>query len=95
MVHRIFKEVYGGCLDRNFSGDPMWNVSGVTGAAPIWVEMMDFLHRDVSSIQRKALSGSFEENRVLPGRGNFQRGMVYRGTEPSFEVREQASSTQE
>jgi len=41
----------------NFSGEPMWNVSGVTGAAPIWTEMMDFLHRDVSSIKREAFSG--------------------------------------
>jgi penicillin-binding protein 1C len=41
----------------NFSGEPMWNVSGVTGAAPIWTEMMDFLHRDVSGNKREALSG--------------------------------------
>ena len=30
----------------NFSGEPMWNVSGVTGAAPIWIEMMNWLHRN-------------------------------------------------
>jgi penicillin-binding protein 1C len=28
----------------NFSGEPMWNVSGITGAAPVWVEVMDHLH---------------------------------------------------
>ena len=28
----------------NFSGEPMHDVSGVTGAAPIWREVMDFLH---------------------------------------------------
>ena len=28
----------------NFSGDPMHDVSGVTGAAPVWREIMDFLH---------------------------------------------------
>jgi penicillin-binding protein 1C len=28
----------------NFSGDPMWNVSGITGAAPVWVEIMNLLH---------------------------------------------------
>lgn len=27
----------------NLTGEPMWNVSGVTGAAPIWAAMMDFL----------------------------------------------------
>ncbi|MBI4345382.1 MAG: penicillin-binding protein 1C [Elusimicrobia bacterium] len=29
----------------NFDGSPMWNVSGVTGAAPLWAELMDRLHR--------------------------------------------------
>lgn len=28
----------------NFSGRPMWNVSGVTGAAPVWLEIMNRLH---------------------------------------------------
>jgi penicillin-binding protein 1C len=28
----------------NFSGAPMWDVSGVTGAAPIWREIVDHLH---------------------------------------------------
>ncbi len=29
----------------NFSGEPMRDVSGVTGAAPLWLEVMKFLHR--------------------------------------------------
>ena len=29
----------------NFSGEPMHDVSGVTGAAPVWREVMDFLHQ--------------------------------------------------
>lgn len=28
----------------NASGEPMWDVSGVTGAAPIWQEVMQYLH---------------------------------------------------
>ncbi len=28
----------------NFSGAPMWDVSGVTGAAPIWREIVEHLH---------------------------------------------------
>ena len=28
----------------NFSGQPMWNVSGIHGAAPIWLEIMNYLH---------------------------------------------------
>ncbi len=33
----------------NFSGAPMRDVSGVTGAAPVWLELMERLHRDVAS----------------------------------------------
>ena len=33
----------------NFSGRPMRDVSGVTGAAPIWMELMERLHRDAPS----------------------------------------------
>jgi len=29
----------------NASGEPMWDVSGVTGAAPVWRAVMDDLHR--------------------------------------------------
>jgi len=29
----------------NFSGEPMWDVSGVSGAAPVWQEVMNRLHR--------------------------------------------------
>ncbi len=33
----------------NFSGAPMHDVSGVSGAAPIWQEVMEALHRDLPS----------------------------------------------
>ena len=33
----------------NFSGEPMHNVSGMTGAAPVWLEIMNWLHRHSSS----------------------------------------------
>lgn len=33
----------------NFSGDPMWNVSGISGAAPIWHDLMGYLHRRTTS----------------------------------------------
>ena len=29
----------------NFDGQPMWDVSGVSGAAPVWRDLMDYLHR--------------------------------------------------
>ncbi|MBO9514717.1 MAG: penicillin-binding protein 1C [Variovorax sp.] len=33
----------------NASGAPMWDVSGTSGAAPVWAELMGFLHRGVPS----------------------------------------------
>jgi penicillin-binding protein 1C len=33
----------------NFNGQPMWNVSGMTGAAPIWRKVMLALHSDSNS----------------------------------------------
>lgn len=34
----------------NFSGEPMWDVSGVTGAAPVWRDIMEYLHRESASM---------------------------------------------
>jgi penicillin-binding protein 1C len=34
----------------NFDGEPMWNVSGMSGAAPVWLETMNFLHQNVPSL---------------------------------------------
>ncbi|NHZ89165.1 penicillin-binding protein 1C [Massilia sp. CCM 8733] len=33
----------------NFDGSPMWDVSGVTGAAPVWRDVMERLHRALPS----------------------------------------------
>ena len=33
----------------NFSGAAMWDVSGVSGAAPVWLDIMNYLHAGVSS----------------------------------------------
>lgn len=41
----------------NFSGASMWNVSGVTGAAPIWRDVIHYLHQSRASIQRKPPAG--------------------------------------
>ncbi|HKB82261.1 MAG TPA: penicillin-binding protein 1C, partial [Burkholderiales bacterium] len=35
----------------NFDGSPMHDVSGVTGAAPVWMELVDYLHRQSNSAQ--------------------------------------------
>lgn len=41
----------------NFSGEPMHEVSGVTGAAPVWREIMDFLHEGEAPPAPKAPKG--------------------------------------
>jgi penicillin-binding protein 1C len=67
----------------NFSGEPMWNVSGVTGAAPIWTEMMDFLHRDVSSVKREPLPGLVRKKiEFSQGVAATREEWFIRGTEP-------------
>jgi penicillin-binding protein 1C len=33
----------------NASGAPMWDVSGTSGAAPVWTEVMGYLHRNEAS----------------------------------------------
>ncbi len=45
-----FSEKYTvGVWAGNFSGAAMWNVSGVQGAAPVWQEVMNYLHRAETS----------------------------------------------
>jgi penicillin-binding protein 1C len=32
----------------NFSSESMWNVSGISGAAPVWLEVMNYLNRGIA-----------------------------------------------
>ncbi|MFC0694621.1 penicillin-binding protein 1C [Paraburkholderia humisilvae] len=41
----------------NADGTPMWDVSGVTGAAPIWAALVGYLHRRVASTPPTAPAG--------------------------------------
>ena len=41
----------------NASGAPMWDVSGTTGAAPIWLAVMNYLHRTQPSKPPKPPAG--------------------------------------
>jgi penicillin-binding protein 1C len=67
----------------NFSGEPMHNVSGVTGAAPVWVDVMAALHRETPSVAPAPPPG------VVAARVTFaadvepsRRDWFLRGTEP-------------
>ena len=41
----------------NASGESMWNVSGVTGAAPVWQDVMQYLHSGAPAPQPAAPAG--------------------------------------
>jgi penicillin-binding protein 1C len=41
----------------NFSGEPMWDVSGVTGAAPVWRDIVEYLHQSRPSLVPKPPHG--------------------------------------
>ncbi|WP_114811637.1 penicillin-binding protein 1C [Paraburkholderia kururiensis] len=60
----------------NADGEPMWDVSGVTGAAPIWAAVAGYLHRHVPSEAPRMPAGvvqtriAFEQN-VEPARNEW------------------------
>ena len=77
------KKYTAGVWTGNFSGEPMWNVSGITGAAPIWIEVMNFLHRDIPSVEREALPGLVREKVEFSQNVAASREEWFiRGTEP-------------
>ena len=70
----------------NFSGAAMWNVSGVSGAAPIWLEIMNYLHGRTPSRHPSAPSG-VTSRMVVFSEGNRQyekREYFLAGTEQDF-----------
>jgi len=82
-----FSELYTvGVWVGNFSGEPMWNVSGITGAAPVWVDIMNRLHHTRTSRAPKAPPGVTA--RVIVGSGRQE--WFLRGTENAV-VEETAS----
>ena len=65
----------------NFSGAPMWDVSGVTGAAPAWVDIMNFLHRDVPSVAPPPPPGVISQQVELADLGKSCREWFIKGTQ--------------
>jgi penicillin-binding protein 1C len=72
----------------NFSGEPMRNVSGVSGAAPVWLAMMNYLHADKPSTPPKpppkviSAQVSFHHDMELPRKEFFLEG-----TDPLSQIR--------
>jgi penicillin-binding protein 1C len=75
----------------NFSGAPMWNVTGITGAAPVWVEIMNWLHRDGSSREPEAPPGVVCRDVEFSHSGRSRRECFIEGTETPV-VQETAGS---
>jgi penicillin-binding protein 1C len=56
-VWAILKSYTVGVWVGNFNGQSMWDVSGVSGAAPVWRDVMDYLHRSTASRAPKPPAG--------------------------------------
>ncbi|HZR47534.1 MAG TPA: penicillin-binding protein 1C, partial [Candidatus Manganitrophaceae bacterium] len=78
----------------NFSGSPMWSVSGITGAAPVWLEIMNRLHADRPSLAPKPPAGISAKKDAGSPSGSSRREWFIRGTEP-IRFEEKASLKEE
>lgn len=68
----------------NFSGEPMWDVSGVSGAAPIWLEIMNYLHSNTASTPPKPPAGISEKRVKFQDETEPERTEWFiKGTEPA------------
>jgi penicillin-binding protein 1C len=66
----------------NFDGQPMWDVSGVTGAAPVWRSVMEQLHGSLSSIMPRPPTGVVEQSVAFePALETERREWFLAGTE--------------
>jgi penicillin-binding protein 1C len=66
----------------NFDGSPMQNVSGVTGAAPVWLEIMRYLHAHVPARAPRAPATVVQsEVSFAPTLENARHEYFLRGTE--------------
>lgn len=69
----------------NFDGQPMWDVSGVSGAAPVWRDVMDELHRERPARQQAAPKGLLRrEVRYAPALEATRQEWFLRGTETAL-----------
>ncbi|RJR25919.1 MAG: penicillin-binding protein 1C [Desulfobacteraceae bacterium] len=64
----------------NYSGQPMWDVSGITGAAQVWAEVMNLLHRGFHSPAPEPPSGLVRMMVGDPSEGKEE--WFIKGTEP-------------
>lgn len=68
----------------NFSGEPMWNVSGISGAAPVWLEVMNYLHRQRPSRPQQSPSEVIAKRVSFSNPAEPERDEWFiKGTEPA------------
>ncbi len=65
----------------NFSGRPMWDVSGITGAAQVWAEIMNRLCAGEKSLMPEPPAGMTRH--AIEASGTLRNEWFIRGTEPS------------
>ncbi|MDO9437066.1 penicillin-binding protein 1C [Hydrogenophaga sp.] len=53
----------------NASGAPMWDVSGTSGAAPVWADVMQHLHARIPSRAPRAPTGLVQAHATFDGKG--------------------------
>jgi hypothetical protein len=71
----------------NFSGEPMWNVTGISGAAPVWLEIMNILHGDEPSRAPKPTPGVLAKAVQFKGGIEQERHEWFiKGSEPEIAV---------
>jgi penicillin-binding protein 1C len=75
----------------NFSGEPMWDVSGITGAAPVWIDLMKWLHHNRSSAPPKPPAALVRQRVEIAGLGRSKEEWFIKGTEPTFVVHAEPS----
>jgi len=69
----------------NFNGQPMWDVSGVSGAAPVWRDVMDYLHRERPGKQGAAPAGVVKRKvRYAPAHEPAREEWFLKGTETAL-----------
>ncbi len=79
----------------NFSGAPMRDVSGATGAAPIWRDIVHRLHAGEESLRPRAPSGLIEQTvRFEPAIEAERREWFIAGTQSSLVRAETATSSE-
>jgi len=80
----------------NFSGAPMWDVSGVTGAAPIWRDMVEHLHEQLGGRAPTPPAGVQRQNIVFKPAFEAPRGewIIADGAKPA-EANMEVSVTQQ